>query len=104
MALVKCPECGKDVSTTAMKCPHCGFVPDMNPLASSCPEWPTPPLPPVPPPPGMSETEWRRQLAEMHKADSQKATNARLTEIIVIIILAVLFIIIAKLTGCLPDY
>ena len=52
----------------------------------------------------MSETEWRRQLAEMHKADSQKATNARLTEIIVIIILAVLFIIIAKLTGCLPDY
>ena len=25
MALGKCPECGKDVSETASKCPHCGF-------------------------------------------------------------------------------
>lgn len=25
MALIKCPECGKDVSTSADACPHCGF-------------------------------------------------------------------------------
>lgn len=25
MALIKCPECGKDVSTAADSCPHCGF-------------------------------------------------------------------------------
>ena len=27
MALIKCPECGKDLSTAAKACPHCGFVP-----------------------------------------------------------------------------
>ena len=25
MALVKCPECGNDVSDTARTCPHCGY-------------------------------------------------------------------------------
>ena len=25
MALIKCPECGKNVSTTAVACPECGF-------------------------------------------------------------------------------
>ena len=25
MALIKCPECGKEVSTLADKCPHCGY-------------------------------------------------------------------------------
>ncbi len=25
MALIKCPECGKDVSTAANSCPHCGY-------------------------------------------------------------------------------
>ena len=25
MALIKCPECGKDVSTAAEICPHCGY-------------------------------------------------------------------------------
>lgn len=25
MALVDCPECGKQVSTRATACPHCGF-------------------------------------------------------------------------------
>ena len=25
MALIKCPECGNDVSTSADACPHCGF-------------------------------------------------------------------------------
>ena len=24
MALIKCRECGKDISETAEKCPHCG--------------------------------------------------------------------------------
>ena len=26
MALIKCPECGKDVSDTAETCPNCGFT------------------------------------------------------------------------------
>lgn len=25
MALVKCPECGKEISNTAKKCIHCGY-------------------------------------------------------------------------------
>ena len=25
MALIKCPECSKDVSTSASACPHCGY-------------------------------------------------------------------------------
>lgn len=25
MSLIKCPECGKDISDTAPSCPHCGF-------------------------------------------------------------------------------
>lgn len=25
MALIKCPECGNDVSTSTDTCPHCGF-------------------------------------------------------------------------------
>lgn len=24
MALIKCPECGKEISDTATTCPHCG--------------------------------------------------------------------------------
>ena len=30
MALIKCPECGKDLSTAAKACPHCGFIPTNN--------------------------------------------------------------------------
>lgn len=26
MALIKCPECGKEISNTAKQCPHCGFT------------------------------------------------------------------------------
>ena len=26
MALINCPECGKEISDTANKCPHCGYV------------------------------------------------------------------------------
>ena len=26
MALVSCPECGKEVSSTAVSCPNCGFA------------------------------------------------------------------------------
>ena len=25
MGLIKCPECGKEVSTAATTCPHCGY-------------------------------------------------------------------------------
>ena len=25
MALITCPECGKEISSTVSKCPHCGF-------------------------------------------------------------------------------
>lgn len=30
MALIKCPECGNDVSSYAKQCIHCGFPLDMN--------------------------------------------------------------------------
>ena len=26
MALIKCPECGKKISSEAEICPHCGYV------------------------------------------------------------------------------
>lgn len=26
MALIKCPECGNDVSSTTYRCPHCGYM------------------------------------------------------------------------------
>jgi DNA-directed RNA polymerase subunit RPC12/RpoP len=26
MALIKCPECGKEVSNTTYRCPHCGYM------------------------------------------------------------------------------
>lgn len=26
MALIKCPECGKEISDTATTCPHCGTI------------------------------------------------------------------------------
>ena len=26
MALINCPECKKEISDTARKCPHCGYV------------------------------------------------------------------------------
>lgn len=25
MALIKCPECGKEISDRAVSCPHCGY-------------------------------------------------------------------------------
>lgn len=37
MALVSCPECGKQVSTAAVSCPHCGMV-----LTSGAPPSPSP--------------------------------------------------------------
>lgn len=40
MALVKCPDCGKEVSTEAKACPHCG-----RPSTSSTPTQPTPTQP-----------------------------------------------------------
>lgn len=48
MALVKCSECGKDVSDKAQTCPHCG-----NPMS---PVPPAPPMPPMPPTPGGAVT------------------------------------------------
>lgn len=30
MALIKCPECSQDISTTAKSCPHCGFSINME--------------------------------------------------------------------------
>lgn len=30
MALIKCPECGKEVSSSAQQCPHCGFSLQVN--------------------------------------------------------------------------
>ena len=36
MALVKCPECGNDVSDKAQSCPHCGFP--LEKQETACPE------------------------------------------------------------------
>lgn len=39
MALIKCKECGKEISTQAASCPHCGavrFVPKEKPKTSGC--------------------------------------------------------------------
>jgi uncharacterized membrane protein YdbT with pleckstrin-like domain len=33
MALINCPECGKEVSTSASTCPHCGFPMAGQPVA-----------------------------------------------------------------------
>ena len=35
MALVKCRECGKEVSTKAQACPHCGFKRRGHPFITS---------------------------------------------------------------------
>lgn len=34
MALIKCPECGKEISDRAVQCPNCGFQSGQNPMAS----------------------------------------------------------------------
>lgn len=38
MALIKCPECGKDVSDTCKQCIHCGY--DLTNVKNSLPEKP----------------------------------------------------------------
>ena len=30
MALIKCPECGKQMSDMAGSCPHCGYTKNIN--------------------------------------------------------------------------
>jgi hypothetical protein len=40
MALIPCPDCGREVSTEARTCPHCG-----RPIATSVPPVPPPPTP-----------------------------------------------------------
>ena len=41
MALIKCPECGKEISDKAVSCPHCGFpiskeeVKDINEMVNN---------------------------------------------------------------------
>ena len=37
MALVKCPECGKEISDTVESCIHCGYVLE-DEIAFSCPQ------------------------------------------------------------------
>jgi DNA-directed RNA polymerase subunit RPC12/RpoP len=36
MALTKCKECGKEVSTTAKKCPHCGYDFESRRMMQGC--------------------------------------------------------------------
>lgn len=35
MALIKCPECGKEFSDTANACPHCGYVMKKNTVTNA---------------------------------------------------------------------
>ena len=37
MALIKCPECGKEISSEAISCPHCGFPIKKKPLEDPIP-------------------------------------------------------------------
>ena len=32
MAIIKCPECGHDVSNKASSCPNCGYILEVNPI------------------------------------------------------------------------
>ena len=32
MAIIKCPECGHDVSNKASSCPNCGYILEINPI------------------------------------------------------------------------
>lgn len=41
MALIKCPECGKEISDNALNCPHCGYPVRQTP--PPMPKGPTPP-------------------------------------------------------------
>jgi hypothetical protein len=75
MALIKCPDCGNDVSTAALACPHCGRpvslessarprtpppIPGEKPGSTPPPvptfvATPSPPSPAIPPPPPPAE-------------------------------------------------
>lgn len=51
MTLISCPDCGRDVSSHAIACPHCGYplTPEPAPETSPVSPWPEPTLPPSPP-------------------------------------------------------
>lgn len=36
MALIKCPECGNEVSDTAQSCPKCGYALHKTPACPKC--------------------------------------------------------------------
>lgn len=38
MAIIKCPECGHDVSNRANNCPNCGYVLEINPIDKNNPD------------------------------------------------------------------
>lgn len=35
MALINCPECGKEISDTAVSCPHCGYGINRTPVVTT---------------------------------------------------------------------
>lgn len=35
MALINCPECGKEISDTAVSCPHCGYGINQTPVVTT---------------------------------------------------------------------
>lgn len=38
MALIKCPECGSEISDKATECPNCGYILEKKPIAKVCEE------------------------------------------------------------------
>lgn len=38
MALIKCPECGSEISDKAMECPNCGYILEKKSIAKVCEE------------------------------------------------------------------
>lgn len=44
MALIKCPECEKEISDAAIACPHCGYTISRSTLTSQSQNTPLPPV------------------------------------------------------------
>lgn len=84
MALIKCPECGKEISSKARACPNCGY-----PLKKSARR-------------AMHELRREAERAESQKAAAtmkksvSQITRNLVVSIVLILILGIVYIISAK--------
>jgi uncharacterized membrane protein YvbJ len=90
MALISCPECGKQISNAANSCPHCGF-PICNQATSNKSE----------------EKTVRPEMESQHSINSKSIENQNSEDIskgcsvLVIIILLIAFVMLFR--GCDSD-